>query len=141
MHQVYKGELSGKEYYGLTGLKDRAPEEALSSRCKKMVKWPVGWLRHHRALRSLKLQPLHKPCGLDEGLALEAAVTAQAWAERPELVRGGPWCLPALPDKDQKELEQVASAVAGLSSQSALVRAVQDLLLGKRSHFCVCVID
>ena len=81
---VYKAELPGKCYFGSTCLD-------LEDRCANMKDQPVSWLRGHKALAQLKLEgQLGRRVSQPKALALEAAYTALAWADKPNEVRGGP---------------------------------------------------
>lgn len=101
MWQVYRGELVGKIYYGATSLD-------LEDRCGNMKTKPVFWLRGHKDLPRLKLEGvLGRRVSEDKALALEAALTAINWADSPEQVRGGPYCLGRLDGKLMLELRQL----------------------------------
>lgn len=102
---VYKVDLGDRRYFGCTGLD-------LQHRCANMKNRPVLWLRGHARLKTLKLLPLlGRRVPWKTALAIEAARTAAAWAQQPDVVRGGPWCLKRLGRVLIGELQQVADAV------------------------------
>jgi len=115
---VYEGDLGDKRYLGLTGLE-------LEDRCDNMKARPVLWLRGHRRLKTLQLVPLlGRRVAWKLGLAIEAARTAAAGEEQPEVVRGGPWCLKRLDRGLVEELQKVADAVRKARGPYAEAEAV-----------------
>ena len=92
---------------------------------------PVHCLREHAGLQSLELRPVHQPVNLDQGLAMEAALTALAWSScTVGHVRGGPWCLKDLPGSDEAEIKQCVSAMKGKKSLATQSSALVDLAAG-----------
>ena len=130
-HQLYMGVLQGITYCGLTGLKGSDPGVAVTRRCTAMKLRPVHCLREHAGLQSLELRPVHQPVNLDQGLAMEAALTALTWSScTVGHVRGGPWCLKDLPGSDEAEIKQCVSAMKGKKSLATQSSALVDLAAG-----------
>ena len=118
---VYQATLPGKIYIGCTKLD-------LLERLRNLKAKPVHWLKKHKDLHKLKLSPLfERRVPEDTALALEAAFTAVYWQERPQDVRGGPYCLARLPAVLTSQLKLLSKSLEGKTLLKERVTAVQSV--------------
>ena len=104
-----RGVLQKRRYYGVFKVRQnqtRASAEA--RRLERHVATPVKWLK---AARALEMRSVGHLMSVEQALAQEAILTAEALADGGDPCRGGPWACPHINAQGHKEAARVRRLV------------------------------